>query len=154
MRELAMERGESLLDLGREAERDGGIIDTLLDERSMRLGEKEDNFVIDGRLTFHFIPHSFKIFLTVPPEEAARRIYLDESRSGVESHVSIEHTAENIRIRRISENLRYREYYGLDIYDMNHYDFVIDTTGLEIGDVLKKTIAAIDEKHGITSHNS
>jgi cytidylate kinase len=153
MRELAMERGESLLSLGREAERDGGIIDRLLDERSMKLGETEDDFIIDGRLAFHFIPHSYKIFLTVPPEEAAKRIYHDESRAGVESHVSIENTAENIRTRRASENLRYQEYYGLDIYDMNHYDFVIDTTGLEIEEVLRQTIAAIDAQHGITSHN-
>ncbi len=81
MRELAMERGISLLDLGREAERDGGIIDTLLDTRSADLGKNEDNFIIDGRLAFHFIPHSFKLFLTVPPEEAAKRIYHDESRA-------------------------------------------------------------------------
>lgn len=81
MRELAMERGESLLDLGREAERDGGKIDRILDERTKLLGEKEDNFVIDGRLAFHYIPHAFKIFLTVPPEEAAKRIYHDESRA-------------------------------------------------------------------------
>ncbi len=148
-----MECGESLLDLGREAERDGGAIDRLLDARSIELGKNEDNFIIDGRLAFHFIPHSFKIFLTVPPEEAAKRIYHDGSRAGVESHVNIEDTAKNIRTRRESENLRYQEYYGLNIYDMNHYDFVIDTTGLEIEEVLRRTIAAIDSQHGVTSHN-
>lgn len=153
MRELAMERGVSLLDLGREAERDGGIIDTLLDTRSEELGKNEDNFIIDGRLAFHFIPHSFKLFLTVPPEEAAKRIYHDGTRAGVESHVSIGDTIKNIRTRRESENLRYKEYYGLDIYDMNHYDFVIDTTGLAIQEVLDRTIAAIDTQHGITTHN-
>ena len=148
-----MERGISLLDLGREAERDGGIIDTLLDTRSADLGKNEDNFIIDGRLAFHFIPHSFKLFLTVPPEEAAKRIYHDESRAWVESHVSIDDTIKNIRARRESENLRYQEYYGIDIYDMEHYDFVIDTTWLAIEDVLARTIAAIDRQHGITSHN-
>lgn len=144
MRELAMERGISLLDLGREAEKDGGEIDRLLDARSVELGKKEDQFIIDGRLAFHFIPNSFKIFLTVPPEEAARRIYHDETRAGVESHVSIEDTIQNIRTRRESENLRYREYYGLDIYDMALYDLVIDTTGMRIHDVLEKTIEAIE----------
>ena len=65
MRELAMERGVSLLDLGRDAERDGGEIDRLLDARSVELGQTHDKFIIDGRLAFHFIPNSFKIFLTV-----------------------------------------------------------------------------------------
>lgn len=146
MRELAMERGISLLDLGREAEKDGGEIDRLLDSRSTELGKREDHFIIDGRLAFHFIPHSFKIFLTVPPEEAAKRIYHDETRAGVESHVSIEDTIQNIRMRRESENLRYREYYGLDIYDMGLYDFVIDTTGMRIHEVLEKTIEAIESQ--------
>jgi len=84
--------------------------------------------------------------LTVPPEEAAKRIYHDESRAGIESHISIEDTVENIRTRRESENLRYREYYGLDIYDMSHYDFVIDTTGLKISDVLHRTIEVIEHR--------
>lgn len=149
MRELAMERGVSLLDLGREAERDGGEIDRILDERTVELGTNEDNFIIDGRLAFHFIPHSFKIFLTVPPEEAARRIYHDESRAGVESHVSIEDTVNNIAIRRASENQRYKEYYGIDIYDMTKYDLVIDTTGKEIDEVFQTAVRALDEKFGL-----
>ena len=144
MRELAMERGESLLDLSREAERDGGAIDKLLDERTKLLGETKDNFIIDGRLAFHYIPHAFKIFLTVPPEEAAKRIYHDESRAGVESHVDIADTIQNIRTRRVSEDTRYMEYYGIHIYDMSHYDLVIDTAGREIEDVLAEAIRAIE----------
>ena len=80
MRELAMERGISLIDLGREAERDGGVIDKILDDRQIALGKSEDNFIIDGRLAFHFIPQAKKIFLTVDPREAAKRIFTDESR--------------------------------------------------------------------------
>ena len=143
MREFAMERWESLLDLSREAERDGGAIDRLLDERTQLLGKTEDNFIIDGRLAFHYIPHAIKIFLTVPPEEAAKRIYHDESRAWVESHVNIADTIENIRTRRISEDTRYMEYYGIHIYDMSHYDLVIDTAGREIQDVLMEAIKAI-----------
>lgn len=123
-----MERGISLIDIGREAELDGGIIDHILDERQIQLGKSEDNFIIDGRLSFHFIPHGKKIFLTVNPEEAAKRIFHDESRSGVEDHTTIEHAAENIIIRRKSEDDRYQKYYGIHIYDMSLYDIVIDTT--------------------------
>lgn len=123
-----MERWISLIDLWREAERDGGAIDKILDDRQKELWANEDNFIIDGRLAFHFIPKAIKIFLTVSPEEAAKRIFLDESRAGVESHETIEHAIENIKIRRKSEDDRYLKYYGIHIYDMSLYDIVIDTT--------------------------
>lgn len=123
-----MERGMSLIDLWREAESDGWIIDRILDERQITLWKNEDNFIIDGRLAFHFIPHGVKIFLTVDPLEAARRIFADETRVGVESHETIEHAAENIVIRRKSEDDRYMKYYNLHIYDMNLYNLVIDTS--------------------------
>lgn len=123
-----MERWISLIELGREAEWDGWIIDTILDDRQIKLWKTEDNFIIDGRLAFHFIPNAIKIFLTVSPEEAARRIFTDQTRQGVETHENIENTIANIQTRRKSEDDRYLKYYGLHIYDMSLYDIVIDTT--------------------------
>ncbi len=123
-----MERWISLIDLGREAELDGWVIDTILDERQKNLWKIEDNFIIDGRLAFHFIPHAIKIFLTVTPEEAAHRIFSDKTRAWVESHETVDHTIENIKIRRQSEDDRYMKYYGLHIYDMTLYDIVVDTS--------------------------
>ncbi len=148
MRELAMERGISLIDLWREAETDGWVIDTILDNRQKDLWEKEDDFIIDGRLAFHFIPHGKKIFLEVKPEEAARRIFADESRSGVEIHETIDHAAENILIRRKSEDERYMKYYGIHIYDMSLYDIVIDTSWKTPKEVFE---AVIKELHDNTS---
>lgn len=127
---MARERGISIIELGREAEHDGWVIDRILDERQTRLGETEDNFIIDGRLAFHFIPQAVKIFLRVESHEAARRIFRDETRSSVETHINIGETAQNIEIRRESENARYMKYYGIAIYDMSLYDIVIDTTHL------------------------
>lgn len=135
-----MERWISLIDLGREAESDGGIIDSILDNRQVTLWKTENNFIIDGRLAFHFIPHWVKIFLTVEPLEAARRIFADESRAWVESHETLEHAAENIIIRRKSEDDRYMKYYNLHIYDMSLYDIVIDTTHIDPDTVFQKII--------------
>ena len=143
MRDLAIERWISLIDLGREAESDGGIIDTILDDRQKNLWKSDDNFIIDGRLAFYFIPHGKKVFLTVDPLEAARRIFSDESRLGVESHASIEHTAENIIIRRKSEDERYMKYYGIHIYDMGLYDIVVDTTSKTPDEVFMEIIAKL-----------
>lgn len=138
------------MDLGREAEHDGGAIDREIDDRQIRLGKVRDNFIIDGRLAFHFIPHSIKIFLAVEPLEAARRIFEDENRTGlVESHASLEHAAENISIRRKSEEDRYQKYYGVDIYDFSSYDLVIDTTEKTPDQVFEAAVGFIRERKGI-----
>lgn len=151
MREMAMERGISLLDLGREAETDGGKIDQEIDDRQIALGKTRDGFIIDGRLAFHFIPHSVKIFLAVDSHEAARRIFEDEERSGlVESHVSIDHAAENIDIRRKSEVDRYEKYYGLNIYDLSLYDLVLDTTGRSPEEVFQEAAEFVRAREGIS----
>jgi len=146
---MALERGVSLLELWAEAENDGGVIDAILDERQKQFGLTEDNFIIDGRLPFYFIPHALKIFLTIDPEEAGRRILNDTSRSGVESHGSLEEAAENIKIRRTSENERYMKYYGIHIYDMNLYDIVIDTTWLSREEVAEKVIGEIEKRWNV-----
>lgn len=145
MRGLALERWVSIIDINREAETDGGIIDTILDDRQRDLWKIENNFIIDGRLAFHFIPHGIKIFLTVTPEEAAHRIFADQTRQGVETHETIEHAIANIETRRKSENERYMKYYWLHIYDMWLYDIVIDTSSRTPDEVFDIVIQTIDE---------
>lgn len=141
---MALERGISLLDLGREAERDGGIIDHILDDRQKELWMSEDNFIIDGRLAFHFIPHGKKLFLQVESHEAAKRIFSDESRAGVvESHFDIEDAARNIEIRRNSEDERYMKYYGIHIYDMSLYDIVVNTTSKTPDEVFEEVYSQL-----------
>lgn len=144
MRGLAMERGISIIELNHQAETDSGVIDTILDDRQRDLGNTEDNFIIDGRLAFHFIPHGIKVFLTVTPLEAAHRIYADATRQGVETHETIEHTVANIETRRASENDRYMNYYSLHIYDMDLYDIVVDTSSRTPDEVFEAVIQSID----------
>ncbi len=73
MRTIAKDKGVSLEQLGKIADGDNGEIDRQLDDRQVSLDKNEDNFVIDGRLSFHFIPNSFKIFIDATIEERARR---------------------------------------------------------------------------------
>ena len=56
-REIAEEKGISLLELGKLEEKVKSL-DEEVDQRQIELGRKEDNFVIDSRLGFHFIPNS------------------------------------------------------------------------------------------------
>ncbi len=134
MREIAQDRGVSLLEISKEAEK-GREIDELLDQKSAELGKTEDNFVMDSRLGWHFIPHSFKVFLKVDEEEAAKRIFSDK-RSHEGENTTKEQTLENIKQRKKSEEERYMKYYNVNPDDESNYDIIIDTTELNIEDTV------------------
>ena len=125
MRSLAKERGLSLLELSKLAESDKSI-DEEIDRRQIKIGETEDNFVIDARLAAHFIPESVKIFLECDDTVRARRI-LDNKRAE-EDNPDFKTTLENIRTREASEIRRYRTYYRFNPYEPSNYDLVIDTS--------------------------
>ncbi|MFW5865679.1 MAG: (d)CMP kinase [Nanoarchaeota archaeon] len=125
MRSLARERGLSLLELSKLAESDKSI-DEEIDRRQIKLGEKEDDFIIDARLAAHFIPDSVKIFLECDDMTRAKRI-LAANRSE-EDNPDIDTTIANIRTREASEVKRYGTYYGFNPYDVSNYDLVIDTS--------------------------
>lgn len=135
MGELAKERGVTLLQISELAEKDREI-DTLIDQKQKDLG-KQDDFVIDSRLGFHFIPRAVKVFLDVDISVAAERIFNDDRHDETEN-TTLDATEQNILKRVESEKKRYMEYYGVDPYDLSHYDLLIDTTGQTIGEVVDR----------------
>jgi len=139
-REIAKEKGISLVELGKLEEKDAAI-DKELDNKQKELGEKEDNFVIDGRLSAFFIPKAIKIFLDGDEKTRAERI-LKDTRETEESK-DIKETIKSINQREDSENKRYKEYYDIDCYDKTKYDTVIDTTNLTIEQVTEKVLEAV-----------
>ena len=147
MREIAAKRRLSLLEISKAAEKDRSI-DEELDRRTAEIGRKQDDFVMDSRLAYHFIPASFKVFLTVDDKEAARRIFQDirgrkAGRKVEKESTSLASTLANIRKRKKSEQRRYMKYYKLDPYDVGQYDFVIDTTKSTPEKVSRKIIEAV-----------
>ena len=143
MRELASERGLTILEFSRTAE-DRETIDNEIDARTVRLAEESDDFVIDARLGWHFIPRSFKVFLEVTPEVAARRIY--GARRGTETeNVTLEETLLAIEERTESERRRYQKYYGLDYADHSQYDLVVDTSTLGIEEVVQAILDGLPD---------
>ena len=125
----------AILEFSKTAE-DRETIDHEIDARTRRLADESDDFVIDARLGWHFIPHSFKVFLEVTPDVAAGRIYL--AQRGYETeNITLEETRRAIEERTRSERKRYRRYYGLDYADHDHYDLVIDTSEISIDEVVQ-----------------
>ena len=51
---------------------------------------------------------------------------------------SEEHALIGIKKRQDSDKKRYKKYYGIDPFNKEHYDFVIDTTKKEINQVLEE----------------
>jgi len=141
MRQMAQERGVTLLELSKQAEKDDSI-DHEIDKRT-KLLEKDDNFVMDSRLAFHFLPKSVKVFLKVDLNVAVQRIHGDitQNRRAVEKDVKTKADAKNaIERRKKSESLRYKKLYGIDYLDESHYDLVIDTTNESIESCAQKVI--------------
>ena len=98
-------------------------------EKSASIYAKEhDNLIIDARLGFYAVPHSFKVYLKVDLREAARRAYNDSLRKDTEIYNSIEDAMRYIKYRYDQENMRYLKTYNVKRDDMNNYDLVIDTT--------------------------
>ena len=146
MRQIANEKGKTLLELSKIAE-NSDEIDRILDERQMSLGETEDDFLIDARLGFYFIPDSIKIFLDVDINEAAKRIYAEKRLD--ETNLSLKNTIENIKTRQASEKNRYEKYYRIDVNDKSNFDIWIDTSNKcpeEIVEIILSEIKGLEEK--------
>lgn len=125
MRELAGKKGISLLELSKKAEKSFEV-DKEIDNMYNKL-RKQDNFVIDSRLGFMFLPKSIKIFLKVKPQIAVKRIF-KQKRIIEKENLTLQKTLANMKRRQKSERLRYKKYYGIDIDDLSNYDIVLDTS--------------------------
>lgn len=134
-REAARKRGMNITEFGALANRDSSI-DKEFERNIEKLGKREDNFVIESRTAWHFIPQAIKIFIDVTPEEGAKRIWSSIQKKNSaerteERHLtSLEAVLESVKDRMVKETVRYRKYYGIDIFDSKHYDLFLDATAL------------------------
>jgi CMP/dCMP kinase len=125
-RELARERGITLAELNRRSETGEEDNDTHFEQYQQRLGETEDNFVIEGRLGYLFIPESIKLFVDADEQVRARRML--ERIGTAEPIVSLEDARTKNRARMESDRKRYQKYYHIDPGKLVHFDLVLDTT--------------------------
>lgn len=147
---MALERGMTIDELNALGETQD-FTDKEADAFQTTLGQKEDDFIIDGRLSWHFIPQSFKIFLDVDLDEAARRIYQarkndPEGRRDEADYASPEETRRAIEERLASDSARYQKWYGLDYLNRDNYDLVIDTTHTPATQVVEQILAALPSR--------
>jgi len=151
-REAAKKRGLTLAQYNKLGEEDPQT-DLEVDNYQKELGEKENNFVIEGRTSWHFIPHSLKIYLDVRKEIGAERIYNNikkenggDKRNEDDNLNSIEDVIKSLEERHLSDKKRYEKYFGIDVYNKEHYDFYLDTSDIDVNEVFQRTFSFIDKK--------
>lgn len=130
-RELAEAHGITLEEFNEKVASDRRL-DELIDAEQKRISEEEDEYVVDAHIGFHFIPNSFKVFLTVPIEVSAERIFKDSDshirqRSG-DVMESYDEALFRTKKRIKNHQYRYKKHYGIDVYDPSQFDLVIDTS--------------------------
>jgi cytidylate kinase len=132
-RDAAKKKGMTLAEYNKYGETHPET-DTEVDDYQKNLGQKKDNFVIEGRTSWFLIPHSIKIYLTVDPMEGARRVFdelqSDNNRNEDNKLLTVEDMLRSHKERDASDKLRYIKYYQKDCFDKNNFDFVVDTTNL------------------------
>ena len=90
---------------------------------------------------WYAVPDSFKVYLKVDLDVAAKRAFNDPTRKDSEMFTSIEEQKKDMQKRFELENKRYFNLYGVHKEDMSNYDFILDTTNLkpeEVKDIIIK----------------
>ncbi|MCB2289973.1 cytidylate kinase family protein [Clostridium sp. CS001] len=136
-RSLAIEKGISITEYNQYMLDNN--LDHEVDNRTLEIGKKENNFIFDARLAWNFIPDSFKIYLKVDLEVAVDRAMKDD-RGKSEKYASRNEAKENIIERRRLEVSRFKDIYKVDINDESNYDLVIDTSHMNTEEVIKRAI--------------
>lgn len=120
--------------------------DAVVDDYQKKLGETEDDLVVDGRISWHFIPRSVKVFLDVDPQVAAERIFAAKrgpGRGDEPAYRDVAHVRETLERRVASDAARYRALYGIDFADRSVYDLVVDTSAKTPEETLAAILAAL-----------
>jgi len=139
MRQIAKQKGLTIGEFDKQTPKE---IDNMVDDRTKKIGQEEDNFIFDSKLAFHFIPDAIKIFLEVTEEEAANRIFKNQRDSESKTKTK-EELVQKIKERWNDSRQRFIKLYHVDIQDKNNYDIVINTTNKPIEDVIAEVKRAI-----------
>lgn len=122
-REIAVSRGITTLELLSSGD---CSVDAEIDTAITDLGKTDRKAILDSRLAWHFVPHSYKVYLAVNPLVGAKRV-LGAGRAS-ERNIQIDETLESNKNRMAKEDEVFKGLYGVDLRNKSNYDLVIDTS--------------------------
>lgn len=118
-REIARERGISVVEVNRLAETDPAL-DREVDRRQRHLA-RAGNCVVESRLSGWMVDADLKVWLRAPVEVRAGRV---ARREGQATDAALAELVERER----SEWARYKAAYNIDVDDATPYHLIVDTT--------------------------
>ena len=142
-RAIGKERGIDVFQTNIAAENEKEI-DYMVDEKLRTIYEEENELVIDSRMAWHWMPHSFKVYLDLDLEIAAKRILTNYDPKRLEYESIPEKPseyAEVLQARLDSEIKRYMRLYDANPYDTSNYNLVVDTARNNPEEAIKHVIA-------------
>ena len=127
-RAIAEEMGISVLEMNQLMCSDHKY-DHLIDDTTAKISRENPDkaIVFDSRLAWNFVEKSFKVFLSVSIQVAAERVYND-NRGKVETYSSVEDAKNQLKLRAQTEDVRYKDIYGLEYFNFNNYNLILDST--------------------------
>jgi cytidylate kinase len=143
-REIATKYGMTTLELNKFSETHPEI-DQEIDNRVKMLANDERQRIVDSRMAWHFLPDSFKVFLSTNIVCAAERVIADTERSNEPVYADRNDAMLKLQERKRSENKRYLELYDADCSCLSNFDLVVDTTYSVPEDTIKVIISQFDE---------
>lgn len=139
-RATATKMGVTLLELDEMSKTDKSI-DIERDKVLSDFGKSNDNFVVEARLAWYFIPDSFKICFVCDFDERTRRVAQRE-------HKDIELVRAETIQREKSIYERFDKYYGIkDLVSESNFDLIIDTTSISPDAIADKILSELHNKH-------
>lgn len=140
-RQLALDQGVSLAEMGQRAEAEGQV-DRQLDEGMVQLARQEQDLIMEGRLTGWMalrqgLP-ALKVWCHAPLEVRAGRV-------GQREQQTAEEALRDIAARERSEHQRYTRHHQIDLDDLSIYDLVLDTADLTPEQVVAAIMAALEQ---------
>lgn len=138
-RQLAAEKGMTLVELGALAEKDPSI-DADIDAKIVETARNSPDIILESRLSAYMLTRNgipaLRVYLTASPEVRFARIGFREDKE-------IQRALEETAAREASEAKRYKMYYDIDISDRSVYDLIVDTDNLTPDEVLQKILDAV-----------
>jgi len=142
--ELAKEKGLTITEM-MTLEKNHPEIHKQVDEKTKKLGKTQDNFIVDGWIAYHFIPHSYKIFLDVNELVGANRIFKGNKRNDEPKKKDIKSTLLGLRYRLKETREGFENAHEIDFLNSKNYDYLLDTTNLTPKQVIKNILKQINK---------
>lgn len=142
-KKMAQERNITLAKLNKVGESQD-FTDKQVDEFQAEMAKKEKKLIVDGKLSYYFIPDSIKIYLKAHVRIRAERSYNKEKEANEYRDLgdAIASTIE----REKSDLKRFQKYYKIDPTNELQYDLVVDNSHENIEETAIKILEFLEKE--------